>query len=138
MESEDVAAVNVLKTGERAIKARNINIDDLRVFTPVRPRQTNSASFVNSFAVLTVGMPMSARTSVVKQLPSDISSEKTPRGYPHQNAGIQGTLLESNENSQENKDRCEMLSDGTRKKNQWPIGVRPEISCMQGIHRAVS
>ena len=35
MESEDVAAVNVLKTGESDISARNINIDDLRVLTPV-------------------------------------------------------------------------------------------------------
>jgi hypothetical protein len=33
IESEDVAAVNVFKTGERAISARKINIEDLVVFT---------------------------------------------------------------------------------------------------------
>jgi len=37
-------------------------------------------------------------------------------------------LLESYKNSKENKDRCEMLSDCTGKKNQWPIRIRSEIS----------
>lgn len=34
IESEDVAAVNVLNTGDKDSKARNINIDDLNVFMP--------------------------------------------------------------------------------------------------------
>ncbi len=33
IESEDVAAVRVLKTGERDINARNIKIEDLSVVT---------------------------------------------------------------------------------------------------------
>jgi hypothetical protein len=32
IESEDVAALRVLKTGERDIRARNIIIDDFRAF----------------------------------------------------------------------------------------------------------
>jgi hypothetical protein len=34
IESEDVAAVNVLNTGDKDSKARNIKIDDLNVFIP--------------------------------------------------------------------------------------------------------
>jgi hypothetical protein len=34
MESEEVAAVNVLKTGVSDIKARNISMEDFSVFTP--------------------------------------------------------------------------------------------------------
>jgi hypothetical protein len=34
MESEDVAAVNVLSRGERDSRARNIKIEDLKDFTP--------------------------------------------------------------------------------------------------------
>jgi hypothetical protein len=36
MESDDVAAVNVLSTGERDNSARNIRMDDLNVFTPAQ------------------------------------------------------------------------------------------------------
>jgi hypothetical protein len=35
IESEDVAAVNVLSTGDRDSRARNTKIDDLNVFIPV-------------------------------------------------------------------------------------------------------
>jgi hypothetical protein len=34
MESEDVAAVNVLNTGDNDIRARNIKIDDFRALRP--------------------------------------------------------------------------------------------------------
>lgn len=34
IESEEVAAVNVRRTGDRDMSARNVNIDDLRILTP--------------------------------------------------------------------------------------------------------
>ncbi len=36
IESEDVAAVSVLRTGESDMRAKNINIDDFKAFTPIR------------------------------------------------------------------------------------------------------
>lgn len=36
MESDDVAAVKVRRTGERAKRARNIRMDDFTVLAPVR------------------------------------------------------------------------------------------------------
>lgn len=35
MESDEVAADNVRRTGDNDIRARNIKIEDLNVFTPV-------------------------------------------------------------------------------------------------------
>ena|ERR1700722_17983297 len=47
MESDDVAAVNVLSTGERDNSARNIRMDDLNVFTPAQKKVGRSASSLN-------------------------------------------------------------------------------------------
>ena len=98
IESEDVAAVNVFKTGERDISARKINIDDFVVFTPADKRKV---SIINeeSTRIRTVGMSVYQLNPGIQQLPSNVSNNKTSNGKPHQHTGIKALLFQLDKNS---------------------------------------
>ena len=101
IESEDVAAVNVLNTGDKDINARKIRIEDLRFLIPFlmlvcRNGDKNKARTIFVLPFRKLGI-------VLEKLPRCIAGDKQSQSAEDEDASIQRSVLESYENVQKNE-----------------------------------
>jgi hypothetical protein len=109
MESEDVASVNVFRTGDRAINARKIRIDEMDILEPALGCQAVFQTFFGTRS-LTSSTPILHLYSIrVHKLPHNVSGYKESNRNPDKYTGIEHSFLESHEDAKEYKYSGEML-----------------------------
>ena len=90
MESEDVAAVKVLSTGDSDIRARKTRMEAFKVFAPEQDTGISERNIrVESDWRRTVGITHSIiGPAAFQQFPYDVSCQEDPCGYPDQSARV--------------------------------------------------
>jgi hypothetical protein len=119
IESEDVAAVSVLRTGDNDMSAKNISIDDLIAFIPSTTFLIRTYGAKNSLLTIKVALFIPTRTSVdaMKQFPCEVSQKEATHRYKDEEPRIQGLVVYTRKDTQKDEDRCQVLGDRTAKKN---------------------
>lgn len=129
IESEDVEADNVRKTGERAMRARNTKIDDFKALLPLKKKvETSERQAQFKYDSLTlIPIKRSAKYVALHELPYEESGGKHEDGDPDQSTRVPCLIIEMYERGQKYENRGNMLCDSARRQCKRPIGIFAKI-----------
>lgn len=130
IESEDVAAVRVFRTGESDMSARKTRMD---VFSALAPRESfrvREHAHEETAPRHTIGSPdCLVPTMALQQLPNGIPCQEGSAGYPNKGPRIKEPLSESHEDGKEDEDAREVLAYRARQDHKMAIGIRLKVCC---------
>lgn len=128
IESEDVEAVKVRRTGDSAMRARKTKIDDFKALAPVIDHVTIRIKLRATTERTLFHINCNGEQVALQELPYEEACDEHGHGDPDENARVPTLIIEMDESCQEDEDRRKVLCDSAGRQDKRPVCIGTKIS----------